>query len=113
MSRLKHSIQGLMVGVLVGFGLMTLAPAAIAQTADGELDPLEGLSVEDGGDGFGADDPFNLIHRAILNPSMTSEDFQRQQQQRLNTEADAFRQRQREALQQQGLEVAPEAEAAE
>lgn len=96
----KKSVSWLLVGAVVSFGVGAFIPAANAQT---DLDPLEGLGTDDNGaDVFGdTSDPYELIHRAILAPSMSIEEFQEQQNRSINGEALNFRQRQQELLQQQ------------
>ena len=106
MSLLKHSISWLLVGALASAGAVLTGGEAIAQDAD--IDPLEGLNTDDdGSDLFGdGSNPFDLIHRAILAPSMSSGEFQERQQEAISSEAEAFRQRQQEAIrQQQTVEV--------
>ncbi|MEM9005122.1 MAG: hypothetical protein AAGE59_16560 [Cyanobacteria bacterium P01_F01_bin.86] len=99
---LKTSLSWLLVGALAGVGAMFTASEAIAQTSS-EIDPLEGLGTDDDGSDFFGDssNPFDVIHRAILSPSMSSDEFQRQQQESIGSEAESFRQRQQEALRQQ------------
>jgi hypothetical protein len=102
MSLLKKSVSWLLVGALAGVTGVMSATAAIAQTSD--LDPLEGLGTDDdGADLFGdTSNPFELIHRAILAPSMSSDEYQEYQQRLLGNEAESFRLRQQEAMRQQG-----------
>ncbi|MBE7383652.1 MAG: hypothetical protein F6J95_019810 [Leptolyngbya sp. SIO1E4] len=101
MSLLKHAFSCLLVGSLATVGAAFTAAEAIAQSSD--IDPLEGLGTDDdGADLFGdGSNPFDLIHRAILAPSISSEEFQQQQQRAISDEAEAFRLRQQEALRQQ------------
>lgn len=107
MSFLKKSCAWLLAGSLIGVGPLMFGNAAIAQS--GDIDPLEGLGTDDdGADAFGgSNSPFELIHRAILAPSMSGEEFFQYQNQLLTDEASDFRQRQQEALRQQ---TTPESE---
>ncbi|MGF1461049.1 MAG: hypothetical protein ACFBSG_18725 [Leptolyngbyaceae cyanobacterium] len=100
MVSLKNALSGLLVGGLVMFGAIALADVAVAQT---EIEPFDGAGTDDdGADLFGeSSDPFELIHRAILAPSMSSDEFREQQNRAIGSEAQDFRLRQQEALRQQ------------
>lgn len=115
MARLKYAFRGLAIAALASGGLAVAMPHAIAQETDTEaaeteadalnqapsnIDPLEGLGTDQqGSDTFGeTNNPFELIHRALSAPSLTSGEFQAQQRRRISSEAEAFRQRQQEAL---------------
>ena len=115
MTFLKRSAQWLTVAALATVGLTAVMPAALAEEIEPEaeateaedlaqpasnIDPLEGLgSNNEGFETFGdTNNPFGLIHRALSAPSLTSGEFRAQQQRRISSEADAFRQRQQEAL---------------
>ncbi len=102
--QVKRILSGVSLSAMASFGAMMMASAAIAQRAGTDLDPLEGLgvsSIEESPSMFGSSgSPMEFIHRAILAPSMSSQDFQRYQEQVLGTEANAFRLRQQEALRQ-------------
>jgi hypothetical protein len=115
MTFLKRSAQWLTVAALATMGLTAVVPNAVAEEPETEveateaedfdqpasnIDPLEGLGTNNEGfETFGdTNNPFGLIHRAILAPSITSGEFQAQQRERISSEAEAFRQRQQEAL---------------
>lgn len=115
MTFLKRSAQWLTVAALATVGLTAVVPIAIAEDIETEaeateaedldqpvsnIDPLEGLgSNNEGFETFGdTSNPFGLIHRALSAPSLTSGEFRAQQQRRISSEAEAFRQRQQEAL---------------
>lgn len=101
MSLLKSPFSWFLVGVLASVGTTFISGAAIAQSTN--LDPLEGLSTDDDGE---VPDPFELFHRAVFAPSMDAAEFQEQQQEAINSEAEAFRLRQQQLiLQQQELEA--------
>lgn len=100
---IKHSIKGLGMVALATAGLVAVLSPAQAQTST-SADPLQGLG--GAGDRTDLSNPFDLFHRAVLAPSLTSGEFQAQQQQRILTEAEAYRQRQQEVLR---LEFAPAA----
>ncbi|WP_272062518.1 hypothetical protein [Oscillatoria sp. CS-180] len=98
----------LLLGTALSLGTALASGSAIAQTSD--LDPLEGLGTDDdGADLFGdTSNPYELIHRAILAPSMSADEFQERQDRAISGEAEDFRLRQQEALRQiQNAETAP------
>ena len=99
---LKTPISWLLIGTLASAGAIFTAGEVNAQTSS-DVDPLEGLTTDDdGADFFGeGSSPFDAIHRAILAPSMSSDEFQQQQQESISSEAESFRLRQQEALRQQ------------
>ncbi|MGD1927366.1 MAG: hypothetical protein ACFB12_00540 [Leptolyngbyaceae cyanobacterium] len=98
MHMMKKSLSWLLVGAFASIGAVVMSPAAIAQSADADLFGTD----DDGADQFGdSASPYELIHRAILAPTMSSEEFQEQQNRAITTEAQDFRQRQQEALRQQ------------
>ncbi|MBF2035900.1 MAG: hypothetical protein IGR92_10570 [Leptolyngbyaceae cyanobacterium T60_A2020_046] len=98
----KHSLLLPLLGSLLGAGALSIAAPAIAQDA-GNIDPLEGyVTTDEGYNPFGnSGNPFELIHRAILAPSISGEEFRNQQGRRITSEAEAFRLRQQEILRQQ------------
>jgi len=84
--------------MLLGAGVW--AGSAIAQT-EGEIFDSIGTD-DDGADVFGdTSNPFEMIHRAIQAPSMSTEEYRRQQNRIIGDEATNFRNRQREIFQQQ------------
>lgn len=100
---------------LAVFGLLALAPAALAQST--ATDPTRAPRV-DAGEGFGTSDanggifgesasPFDLIHRAVLMNGRTSSDFSRQHRGRMSDEASNFRTLQQNALRRQQAPAAP------
>ena len=128
MTFFTRSARWLAIATLAGAGLSIAVPAIAqdteADTADTDaealdtpttdLDPLEGLgNADDDFNTFGdTDNPFELIHRAIFAPSVSSEQFQRQQQRRIGAEAASFRERQQEALRDATAQPSPAEEAA-
>lgn len=107
---LKNFITFSLVGALATVGAAFTAAEAIAQTAE-DVDPLEGLGTDDDGDSLFGDsaNPFDIIHRAVLAPSMSTDEFNQRQQQELGSEADAFRLRQQEAIRLQQSPAVDEA----
>jgi hypothetical protein len=97
---LKPFSSWLLVGVLASIGVAVPASGAIAQSTD--LDPAAVFETDDDGpDAFGdTSNPFELIHRAILSPSVTLGEFQERQQRAISGEAQDFRLRQQEAIRQ-------------
>lgn len=98
--------------VLVAFGFLTLAPAALAQSAP--TDPSRAPRV-DASEGFGSPDApggafgesgslFDLIHRAALANDQTSGEFSRQHRGRISNEAASYRALQQEALRRQSAD---------
>lgn len=109
MFSIKKSLSWLLLGTAVSFGAVFATGSAVAQTSN--IDPLDGFGTDDdGADIFGdTSDPYELIHRAILAPSMSSEEFLQQQNRAITGEAQDFRLRQQELLRQQPqLETAEE-----
>lgn len=100
MTFIQKSLSWLVVGAVVTVGAAFMGDRAVAQS---DLDPLEGLGTDDDGANMFGDtsDPYELIHRAILAPSMSIEEFTNQQNQAINGEALDFRARQQELLRQQ------------
>lgn len=99
MARLGRSLT---IAALTTFGLTVLVPGAMAQANN--IDPLEGLGSNNdaGANLFGdSSNPFDLLHRAILAPSISSGEYRVQAGRQISTEAEAFRQRQQEALRQE------------
>ncbi|WP_035986087.1 hypothetical protein [Leptolyngbya sp. KIOST-1] len=101
---------------IAALGLLSLAPAALAQSTTG-TDPTQAPRVN-AAEGFGSSDasgglfgesgsPFDLIHRAVLMNERSVSDFRRQHRGRIGTEADNFRTLQQEAIQRQQLQTQP------
>ncbi len=97
---MKLLFTSLVAGSLLVFGSAAWSGKAAAQT---DLEPFESMGTDDDGANILGDsaDPFDLIHRAILAPSMSAEEFFEQQNRVLGTEAQNFRLRQQELLRQQ------------
>lgn len=102
----------LTLGMLIGAGCLAIGSSlpAVAQVTN--LKPLEEFQNPDGqadpfsGRGSGQSrGVMDLIHRAILGPSKSSEEFISEQQESLDAAAAEFRARQRERLQQQPAAV--------
>jgi hypothetical protein len=93
-----------MISAVMGSAALVGMTGAIAQTPSSNLDPLEGLGTDSTAEGeslFGSTNgPFDIIHRAILAPTMSSQEYQKYQQELIGDEAEAFRLRQQEALRQ-------------
>lgn len=107
MSLLQRSVSYFLATTCFGLGAALIAQEAIAQTSS-DLGAPERLGTDDNGsDLFGdSSSPFNLIHRAILAPTTSAEDFRKRQERAISSEAEDFRLRQQEAiLQQQTLEA--------
>jgi hypothetical protein len=100
MTFMQKSLSWLVVGALLTVVAAFAGDRAVAQS---DLDPLEGLGTDDDGANIFGDtsDPYELIHRAILAPSMSTEEFDNQQNRLINGEASDFRTRQQELLQPQ------------
>ncbi len=100
MASMKQILTGLLAGSLVLLGAGIGASSAIAQT---DIEPFEPAGTDDDGTNVFGDSssPFQLIHDAILTPSMSSEEFWRQQNRNIGSEAQNFRLRQQEALRQE------------
>jgi hypothetical protein len=102
MSSMKKVFSLLLIGAAMGVGVVTTAASAIAQTSD--IDPVPSTGTDDDGASDLLGDltsPFELIHRAILAPSMSAEEYQLQQQRVIQGEAQNFRLLQQELLRQQ------------
>ncbi|MEM0982192.1 MAG: hypothetical protein AAGH78_18225, partial [Cyanobacteria bacterium P01_H01_bin.58] len=107
MSLLQRSVAYLTASACLGLGVALAAQDAIAQTSS-DLGGVERLGTDDDGSDIfgGSSSPFNLIHRAILAPGTSAEEFRQRQESAISSEADDFRLRQQEAiLQQQTLEA--------
>ncbi|TVQ07563.1 MAG: hypothetical protein EA368_13885 [Leptolyngbya sp. DLM2.Bin27] len=106
---------------IAALGLLSLAPAALAQSTNPN-DPTRAPRV-DAAEGFGSSDasggifgesgsPFDLIHRATLMNSTTMGDFSRQHRGRMSSEAANFQTLREAALRRQAqsetLEVVPD-----
>lgn len=109
MVSMKHILTGLVAGSLLALGAGMSAQSAFAQT---DLEPFGTTGTDDdGADLFGgSSDPFELIHRAISAPGMSSEEFLDYQNQTIGSEAQDFRQRQQELIRQQSAQSAEAAE---
>jgi hypothetical protein len=113
MSIINRSMHWFTLLAVASFGVAAVVPNAIAQETD--IDPLASPNAT-GAAGLGSEedfnDPFELIHRAILAPTVSGAEFAAQQESRINSAASDFRQQQQEALRQQAAE-AVETEAVE
>lgn len=112
MSIINRSMHGFTLLAIASFGVAAVVPNAIAQETD--IDPLESPN-STGAASLGSDegftDPFELIHRAILAPTVTDAEFAAQQESRINSAASDFRQQQQEAIRQQQAAEAATVEA--
>ncbi|MGB3138929.1 MAG: hypothetical protein WBG38_05435 [Nodosilinea sp.] len=102
---------------IVALGLLSLAPATLAQSTGADpiqaprVDTNEGFGSSDANsDGFGGTgSPFDLIHRAMSANDRSPGEFSRQYRGHISTEADSFRTLQQDALRrQQAQPEAPE-----
>lgn len=99
---------------IAALGLLALAPMALAQSTGADpadtprADPNEGFGSSDASGGvFGeSNNPFDLIHRAVLMNETSLNDFNRQHRGRITSEAANYRTLQQEALR---LQAQPEA----
>ena len=100
MSSMKQILTGLIAGSLLALGAGMSAQSVFAQT---DIEPFGSVGTDDdGADLFGdSSDPFELIHRAISAPGMSSQEFLDYQNQAIGSEAQDFRLRQQELLRQQ------------
>ncbi|MEM9766412.1 MAG: hypothetical protein AAF892_00845, partial [Cyanobacteria bacterium P01_D01_bin.71] len=100
MASLKQLCSGLLASALMLLGAGIGAGSAIAQT---DLEPFDSAGTDDDGTNLFGDsaNPYELIHDAILTPTMSSEEFFQQQNSAIGAEAENFRLRQQEALRQQ------------
>ncbi|MEB3358367.1 MAG: hypothetical protein VKK04_16700 [Synechococcales bacterium] len=113
----KKMPKALLTPLLVGtVSALAFLPAVGSAQVQQEVDPLEDFRTTDGASGLfeGTDDGsgadlYQLIHRMQLGNGTTMEDFSRQRQENITTEADNFRQLQLERMRQQ---TTPEAESA-
>jgi hypothetical protein len=100
------SLTSLVVGTVAVSVMSLLLPQPNwAQTIG--VDPLQDLNSEENGDPFSGNNEgnsygvFDLIHRARLGSGPNLEDYNSDQNQKLNTAAAEFRKKQRERLQVQ------------
>jgi len=101
MSLMKNYLAWFVAGTVTAVGIAISAERVAAQ--DAATGSAERLGTDDdGADPFGSSgNPFELIHRALSAPSLSTDEFQAQQQRAISNEAEAFRLRQQEALRQQ------------
>ena len=104
MFSMKQILTGLVAGSLLAFGAGVSTHSALAQT---DIEPFSSVGTDDdGADVFGgSSDPFELIHRAVSAPTMSSQEFLDYQNQTIGSEAQDFRMRQQELLRQQSESV--------
>jgi hypothetical protein len=109
----KRSIQFCLAG-LAGLLLVTALQPANAQTPNANVyntpssDRNSGsFSSTNSGDLGGM---FDLFHRAVLGVPRSGSEFRQEQQRQIGSEADGFRQRQQELLQQQSGGTTPQPE---
>ncbi|MGF1499187.1 MAG: hypothetical protein ACFB8W_20520 [Elainellaceae cyanobacterium] len=107
-TRLVRAPRSLLTSLLVGTvsGIVLLPTVGLAQVGE-EVDPLEDFRTTDdssglfeGGEGSQTD-LYQLIHRMQLGNGTTMDEFYRQRQENISTEADNFRELQRERFRQQ------------
>jgi hypothetical protein len=108
MSIINRSMHWFTLLAVASLGVAAVVPSAIAQETD--IDPLASPNPTgaDALDSGNFDDPFELIHRAILAPTVSGAEFAAQQESRINSAASEFRQQQQEALRQQAATEAAE-----
>jgi len=95
----QKCLTGLLAGSCLVLGAGVWANSAIAQTADESFDRMG--TDDDGAGALGdVNNPFEMIHRAISAPSISNEEFRQRQTQSINSEAQNFRLRQQEMIQQ-------------
>ncbi|MGK7887954.1 MAG: hypothetical protein AB4042_01375 [Leptolyngbyaceae cyanobacterium] len=110
---LTHLRQTLPVwGLVAAVGVLAGAIAPVQAQSASEVDPLEDFQTQDGGsdilDGNGQQGLQDLIHRINLLNTLSMEEFTIQRQDNITSEADRFRQMQRDrldSLQLDGLDV--------
>lgn len=103
-SSARSSLLWIALGVL-GTSVLGLAQPALAQPTSADLQTPVGSSDRDAngnGDLSNIDTMFDLLHRAQMGSIRDPYEFNRDQQQNINTAASTFRQRQLELLRQQG-----------
>lgn len=100
MFSMKKFLTGLLAGSFLALGAGVWTSGAIAQTAS---DAFDSMGTDDDGASLLNDvsNPFEMIHRAISAPSMSSQEFQQQQLRTIGAEAQNFRVRQQERLREQ------------
>lgn len=94
------------VSLLAGIGIATLAvsQAAFAQVNQGNVNPLQDLNNQEQANPFssrGGDQVkgvMEMIHNAVLGPSMSDSDFRQSQQENFNSAIDEFRAKQQRVL---------------
>jgi hypothetical protein len=103
---MKKSLSWLFMGTAMSIGMAFFADGALAQNSNTGAFQEFGTD-DDGADIFGdTSDPYELIHRAILAPSMSSEEFLENQNRAITGEAQDFKLRQQELIrQQQGVDA--------
>ncbi|MGG6296842.1 hypothetical protein ACQ4M4_20805 [Leptolyngbya sp. AN02str] len=96
---------------IAGTMLLAVARPAMAQYSNPNADGASALDETRSSDPFSQDAGFNslfdLMHRVQTGSGTTYSDFQRQQREGINTEAELFRRRQLEALQQRQQTQSP------
>ncbi|PSR17896.1 hypothetical protein C8255_10190 [filamentous cyanobacterium CCP3] len=111
------SISRPVAAAIAALALLSLAPAALAQSTSTDptraprVDPNEGFGNTDANSGlFGENaSPFDLIHRAVLMNDRSASDFSRQHRGRIDSAAEQFRVLQQNAVrEQQAGSEAPE-----
>jgi len=96
----------IMLGTVAGVGLALLLPKPSLAQATNSADPQEIFRRERNNDPFSSqntDDSwgmFDLIHRAQLGTMRDPNEYANEQNQNINSAADAFRERQRQLMQQ-------------
>ncbi|NEQ46355.1 MAG: hypothetical protein F6K00_23555 [Leptolyngbya sp. SIOISBB] len=103
MFSIKSILTGLVAGSLLVLGAGVSMHSALAQT---DVEPFSNVGTDDDGASLFGDssDPFELIHRAISVPGMSSQEFLDYQDRAIGSEAQDFRQRQQELLRQQSAQ---------
>ena len=90
-------------GLGIAFGLMAIAPAALAQSAPNAADLLDNHSEPQSGEVFSGSgvDFGDLVHRANQAGGMTADEYRERQQRNFDEATTNYLQRQQEILQQQ------------
>jgi hypothetical protein len=106
------------LGTMAGIGLALLLPQASLAQVPNSADPQEIFRTERNSDPFSSQNAndswgmFDLIHRAQLGTTRDPYEYANEQNQNLNSAAAAFRERQRQLMQQSNQQPATPANSA-
>ncbi|WOD38034.1 hypothetical protein [Nodosilinea sp. E11] len=112
-----HPLSRPIAAAIAAVGLLSLAPAALAQSAAGtdptrapRVNAAEGFGTTDTSGGIFGDNasPFDLIHRVTLMNGTSMSDFSRQHRGRISNEAQNFQTLREQALRRQAQPEATE-----